>query len=439
MAECPIQIRADESRSPLDQTPLLENRQENDNETTLDKTLLQLELFLTILGFNQTTVLSFVLSWGFLLLIGISLPVVILELSNCPGCEKGQIKTFEIDIVISQACLAAASLVCVSHNLRKYGIRKFLFVDRYSGHVERFGDQYIQKISNSMRLLVLWVLPCFILKSAREVIRILYVRHESWWHSVAILFALILSWTCVTTIFLSACILFHVVCNLQIIHFEEYGKLLEREHDCLVLIQEHARLRFYLSKISHRFRIYLLLLFLIVTISQFVTLFQTTEYNGMITFINGGDFAVSSIVQVIGIILCLNAAAKISHRAQAVGARASRWHALMTCSATDSSLLRTSNSMGNLNAANMSGSLCMNYSESDLDSLDFVVGPTNTQLASYMSSYHKRLALVMYLQSNPGGITIFGWTVDRGLINTIFFIELSLVTFVLGKTIIDPS
>lgn len=43
---------------------------------------------------------------------------------------------------------------------------------------------------------------------------------------------------------------------------------------------------------------------------------------------------------------------------------------------------------------------------------------------------------VLYLQNNPGGITIFGWTVDRALINTIFFIELSLVTFVLGKTIV---
>ena len=43
---------------------------------------------------------------------------------------------------------------------------------------------------------------------------------------------------------------------------------------------------------------------------------------------------------------------------------------------------------------------------------------------------------VLYLQMNPGGITIFGWTVDRHLINTIFFIELSLVTFVLGKTIV---
>lgn len=44
-----------------------------------------------------------------------------------------------------------------------------------------------------------------------------------------------------------------------------------------------------------------------------------------------------------------------------------------------------------------------------------------------------------YLQTNPGGITIFGWTVDRALINTIFFIELSLVTFVLGKTIVVSS
>lgn len=53
-----------------------------------------------------------------------------LELFNCNGCEKGQIKNFEIGITICQACLAAASLGCVSHNLRKYGVRKFLFVYR---------------------------------------------------------------------------------------------------------------------------------------------------------------------------------------------------------------------------------------------------------------------------------------------------------------------
>lgn len=147
-----------------------------------------------------------------------------------------------------------------------------------------------------MRLLALWVLPCILLKIVREVIRLFYVHHEAWWQSAAILFAFIFSWTYVATVFLSSCILFYLVCNLQVIHFEDYGKLLEREANVLVLIQEHARLRYYLSKISHRFRIYLILQFVIVTISQFMALSQTTEYNGRITFVNGGDFAVSSSI-----------------------------------------------------------------------------------------------------------------------------------------------
>ncbi|MCD7471843.1 hypothetical protein HAX54_012578 [Datura stramonium] len=336
------------------------------DDTDLDKTLQNIELFLTLLGFNQSSVLSFVLSWVLFLLLGVLLPMVMLELSNCPGCEGGQIKSFELDILVSQALLAAASLICLSHNLRKYGIRKFLFVDRYSGHMERFSEQYHKKISDSVRLLLLWVLPCFLLKTAREIIRILYVHHES---------------------------------CLQIIHFDDYVKFLEREPDCFVLIQEHVRLRYYLSKISHRFRIYLLLEFLIVTVSHFMTLFQTTGYTGLITYLNGGDFAVSSVVQVVGVILCLNAAAKISHRAQGIGSIASRWHALATCTSGEASQMRNSTSMSYVETANRSSSFYMNFSESDLESVDFVTEPTNTQLASYMSSYQKRQALVMYLQT----------------------------------------
>lgn len=90
--------------------------------------------------------------------------------------------------------------------------------------------------------------------------------------------------------------MFHLVCNLQVIHFDDYGKLLERETDVLVFIEEHIRLRYYLSKISHRFRIFLLLEFLVVTASQFVTLFQITGYSGLVTVINGGDFAVSHML-----------------------------------------------------------------------------------------------------------------------------------------------
>ncbi|TMW92694.1 hypothetical protein EJD97_012682 [Solanum chilense] len=407
-----------------EETPPLLKSQGHD--TDLDKTLEKLELFLTLLGFNQSSVLRFVLSWILFLVLGILLPMIMLEVSN------PQIKSFEFDILVSQALVAAVSLLCLSHNLRKYGIRKFLFVN---GHIDRFSNQYHNKIHDSVRLLLLWVLPCFLLKTAREIIRIVYMQNDSWWKSAAISLAFVSSWTYITAIFLSACVLFHLVCSLQIIHFDDYVKFLEREPDCFVLIQEHVRLRYYLSKISHRFRIYLLLLFLIVFVSHFMTLFQITGYTGLITYINGGDFAVSSIVQVVGVILCLNAAAKISHRAQGVGSIASRWHALATCTSGEASQMRNSTSMSCLEAANRSNSFYMNFSESDLESVDFVTEPTNTQLASYMSSYQSRQALVMYLQNNPGGITIFGWTVDRGLINTIFFIELTVVTFILGKTI----
>ncbi|GLU06179.1 hypothetical protein SLE2022_232320 [Rubroshorea leprosula] len=347
-------------QAPAVQVPLLDSNNDRENRSTdLDRVLDRLEKFLTFLGFKQSSALSFSLSWAGFVVVGVLLPVLMLEFSQCSGCDKYQITNFELDIVASQTCLAAISLLCLSHNLRKYGLRKFLFVDRSFGHVASLNDLYIKQIKGSMRLFVLWLLPCLILKIAREIIRILYVQHESWWLSVAVLFTLVLSWT------------------------------------------------------------------------------YTTGYRGVITFINGGDFAVSSVVQVVGIILCLHAATKISHRAQGIASLASRWHALATCTSADASQLRGSNSVGNLEAFN--NSLYMTYSESDLESVEYVALPTPTQLASYLSSYNRRQAFVMYLQSNPGGITLYGWTVDRGLINTIFFIELSLVTFVLGKTIVFSS
>ncbi|THG12522.1 hypothetical protein TEA_016126 [Camellia sinensis var. sinensis] len=290
-------------------------------------------------------------------------------------------------------------------------------------------------VRDFFRVLALWTLPCLLLKTAREVARAIYVRHDPWWQSVGIVIASVVSWTYLTMIFLSGTALFNLVCNLQVIHFESYGKLLERDLDVSVYIEEHIRLTHYLSKISHRFRIFLLLEFLVVTASLFVALLQTTGNHGILNLINGGDFAVSSIVELVGIILCLHGAAKITHRAQGIASVASRWHAFVTCNSNEGSQGGTVTNGRNVEAVNPTGALPMYYSESDLESTDYVPMPTNTQLASYMSSYHKRQSFVTYLQSNPGGFTVFGWTIDRILINTIFFIEFSLFSFVLGKTI----
>lgn len=130
------------------ETPLLHQEQPpSDEDDDLGQTLQRLEMFLTLLGFSQSSTRSLVLSWIVFLTIGLVLPVTVLELGHCEGCETYQNKSFELNIVVSQACLAGVSLLCVSHNLRKYGIREFLFVDQLSGRMGRLKDHYMQQIS----------------------------------------------------------------------------------------------------------------------------------------------------------------------------------------------------------------------------------------------------------------------------------------------------
>ncbi|THU43990.1 hypothetical protein C4D60_Mb02t02660 [Musa balbisiana] len=282
-------------------------------EKNLDVALNRLERFLALLGFpDSPSRARLAASCAAFLLLGVAVPSTAICLSRCSQSrgDEYEVQQFELWVLVSEASLAAVSLVAVSRNLLKYGVRRFLFVDQHHGQVDRLQQEYVCKI-------------------------------------------------------------------------------------------------------------------------------QTTGYNGKINFANAGDIAVSSVVQVIAVVLCLNAASKISHRAQGVASLASRWHAYVACCPADPQMQST-NSSWNLEAIPASSSL-MDYSESDSESLENMALHNNAQLSSFVSSYHKRQALVMYLQSNPGGITIFGWTVDRALLNTLFSFELTLVLFVLGETIVFPS
>ncbi|KAK7246962.1 hypothetical protein RIF29_41835 [Crotalaria pallida] len=120
-----------------------------ETETELDQTLARVETFLTLLGFNQRSIFTFLLSWTVFAAVGVALPLVALRFTKCDSslhCEMFEIKSFEIDIVAFQAILAAVSLLCLSHNLRKYGLRRFLFVDRHSGNLAYFHNDYVKQI-----------------------------------------------------------------------------------------------------------------------------------------------------------------------------------------------------------------------------------------------------------------------------------------------------
>ncbi|KAF3665121.1 putative malate synthase, glyoxysomal-like [Capsicum annuum] len=403
--------------------------------TDLDISLNKLERFLRLLGFCQHSVFSAAVSWLAFIVFSIVVPLLVAYFGYCTNCELYQINDFEVEVLVCQSVAAAVSLLCISHNLRKYRIRRLLFVDRYHGQLTQFSELYLKKIRVFYYLVVSWMTIFFLMKIAREVTRAVSLYDGSIWWSIGIVVGSLVSWAYSTIIFIVGTALFHLVGNLQVIHFEHFGELLEMDMDVSVYINEHMRLTYYVCKISHRFRMFLLLEYLIVTVSQCIVLLQTTTNQGIVNFINAGDFAVISIVQLVGLLICLNAAAKISHRAQGLGAIASRWHALVTCNSNDGSVSELSSDNRNVETPKTVGQLSVNYSEGDLESADGLLPPTNVQLTSTMSSYHKRQAFVAYVESNPGGFSIYGWRVDRLLINTLFFVEMTLVTFLLGMTL----
>lgn len=123
------------------------------DDTQLDKVLKKLEFYLKILGFDQTTRLKFVISWVVFFVVGVAIPLLIIELTHCFHCDEYQNKDYEYEILTSHLLLSGVSLICVSFNIHKRGFRKFLFVDRQRGYTFRFKDQYIKKINVSQSII----------------------------------------------------------------------------------------------------------------------------------------------------------------------------------------------------------------------------------------------------------------------------------------------
>ncbi|WOL15593.1 hypothetical protein Cni_G24374 [Canna indica] len=180
----------------------------------------------------------------------------------------------------------------------------------------------------------------------------------------------------------------YALCNVQAIHFEDDGKHFEGDVDAFARFKEHERLRSYLFKISHRFRVFLIFLLFSVTVCQIVILYLIAKYSGKINFVSAGDLVVSSAVQVAVLILCLNASSKISHMAQGIVPFAScKWHAYATCSRSSpiDSQIGSEYSIGNLKDTPQSSSSTDNL-ESYFQSLQDLKNPilTHTRLRRFL-------------------------------------------------------
>ncbi|KAK9946738.1 hypothetical protein M0R45_012185 [Rubus argutus] len=333
-------------------------------------------------------------------------------------------------VQLPESGLAAIAFFTLSAFFRQYGLRQLLFLDGLEDDTFSVRRGYKRELDKAFKCLACILLPSFVIELAHKIIFFTTVKVSLPYLSPSvplnsIVFVLVLaSWVYRTGVFLLVCILFRLTCELQILRFEGLHKLFEGlDSNSRIIFQEHMRIKKQLWVTSHRYRYFIIGCMFTITLSQFGALLLVLASKAEKTFLNSGDLVVCSAVELSGLFLCLMEAARMTHRAQGIVAIATRWHMLLTCSSAAAAGLESDKQ-----GKDQSNGLC--NEESDNDDIFTSVSPHNP------SSFQTRQALVTYLGHNHGGITLFGFALDRGLLHTLFAFQFSLVLWVLSKVVV---
>ncbi|EMS62551.1 hypothetical protein TRIUR3_23468 [Triticum urartu] len=137
-----------------------------------------------------------------------------------------------------------------------------------------------------------------------------------------------------------------------------------------------------------------------------------------------------------GLIIILSSAAKITHQVQALTGQTTKWHACCTIEPVPDD---------EIDPGSNQNSMLEEYpepeDESDCESSeetgdeDMVENTKFLQPHMHVISFQKRQALVTFLENNKAGITVFGFTLDRSYLHTIFMLEWTFFLWLLGKTV----
>ncbi|KAK8648612.1 hypothetical protein V6N13_129361 [Hibiscus sabdariffa] len=393
---------------------------------------------------DQSNIWMACLSWFMFIVFGLVVPAVSLFLLACPSCDATHARPYDWVVQLSLSSVSALSFVCLTGFVKKYGLRRFLFFDKLCDESETVRKCYTVQLNRSLKMVSIFVLPCFIAETAYKVWW--YASGASqipflgivWLSDTVACFMELCSWLYRTAVFFLVCVLFRLICNLQVLRLHDFAQVFHADSDVGSILAEHLRIRRHLRIISHRYRTFIVWCLVLITGSQFTSLLITTKPTSELNIYRAGELAMCSITLLTGLCILLRSATKITHKAQAVTCLASKWHVCATLDsfdANDGETPRTPAIHGRqaLPHVGTDGESDGEDAGDEEDELD-----NNKLIPAYAYStisYQKRQALVTYLENNRTGITVYGFTLDRSTLHTIFGIEFSLVLWLLGKTV----
>ncbi|XP_019171872.1 PREDICTED: uncharacterized protein LOC109167303 [Ipomoea nil] len=383
------------------------------------------------------------LSWSLFFILTIGVPLVSYLVFSCDACDSKHQRPFNAIVQLSLSVFATISFISLSCFARRYGVRKFLFLDRLCEENDKVQQGYTLQIHSSLKILASFVLPTFLADCAYKI----------WWFvtgggqipyfynmilsNVVICILLLSSWLYRIAISFLVCVLFRLICHLQILRLDGFAQVFEKESEVSAILIEHLRIRRNLRVISHRFRLFILSTLIVVTASQFVSLLVTTESKSHAHIFAAAELGLCSMIMVTGLFICLRSAAKITHKAQSVASLAAKWHACATLSSFDEFGDETPVDRTGTGTPQAIHPVDADWENDDEegDGDDELDNTNMVPVHAHTISYHKRQALVTYFEHNKAGITVYGFMLDRTWLHTIFVIQLSLTLWILNKTI----
>jgi hypothetical protein len=233
-------------------------------------------------------------SWTVFLLLAVAAPAAALLLSVSGDGDSG--RPYDGQVQLSLTLAATLAYVSLRALLRRAGgLRRLLYLDSLRRDSEDVQAGYAAQLARSFRVLSCFVLPCALAEAAFKAYWYYTTApplRSPWWAAAACALE-VASWVYRVALFFMVCVLFRVICYLQILRMVGFAREFGRFADVATVLQHHRRIREQLRKISHRYRKFIVCSLVLVSASQFAALLATTRPHAVVNLATAGELAVS--------------------------------------------------------------------------------------------------------------------------------------------------
>lgn len=229
-------------------------------------------------------------SWAVFFLLAVAAPSAVTLALPASAPQR----PFDGQVQASLTLAAALAYFSLSSFLR-VGLRRLLCIDRLRHDSDEVRAGYTAQLNRSFRILACFLVPCSLAEAAYEAYWYWAAApfRSPWWNA-AVCALDVASWVYRTAIFFMICVLFRVICYLQVLRMVGFAREFGRFAEVAVVLEHHRRIREQLRRISHRYRRFIILCLVLVTASQFAALLATTRPHATINLATAGELAVST-------------------------------------------------------------------------------------------------------------------------------------------------